>query len=149
MSETEYAWVAGIIDGEGCIIIKKTKPSLNVINKSICHSVQVRVHMTHKPTLDKIEEIFPRKRKYVYKCKYKQNRHRQSWSLVYSGKDAYELLDKISPYIVTKAEEVKLALKFRDIGCYKNKGGIPNEVIIQREEIYVEMRNAKKVEFDN
>ena len=56
-SDVELAWVAGIIDGEGCISVIKSK-----VNKKegvyFRYQLNIYVGMIHKPTIYRIKDIF-------------------------------------------------------------------------------------------
>ncbi len=55
IKETDYAWAAGIIDGEGCISIAKT---LRKDAKNFSYCLCIGVSMSHFPTVEKLNNIF-------------------------------------------------------------------------------------------
>lgn len=98
MLETEKAWMAGLLDGEGSISCRWPKRS----------NVSVELSMTHAPTLEKVQSLFPGLivskrnngygRKMLFRWRADTNRSK-------------EVLTALLPYLVTKREQAILALK--------------------------------------
>lgn len=115
--ETEYAWAAGIIDGEGYIGMTKNKPG---VNRRITISFQIRisVRMTHRDTIEKLHSLFGGtfkvcnlRNKTKWKCCYE-------W---YAGdKCTINVLTLVLPYLVTKKSQAELVLDYRK-QCFLTK----------------------------
>jgi hypothetical protein len=104
LSETEKAYMAGIIDGEGSIIMNYNKPKTNPA---------ILVANTHKGVLDWIQEKFTAGGLAVTY----RNRHNPKWQDVYQlhihgVKNVYDILTAIEPYLIIKKEKSIRARKF-------------------------------------
>jgi hypothetical protein len=107
MKSTDYAWLAGIIDGEGCITVNK---QLNL---------WVQVGMTHRPTMERLLDFGGTLRNHTSQSA----KWRQRFMWVVTGQDAVDLLKKTMPYMVTKQEEAVLALTLD--GTFRKGGKAP------------------------
>ena len=98
-SETDLAWAAGIIDGEGCITITRAGGQLRVM-----------VANTDLRMLHKLRELFGGNisRKKTYRAHYKPQ-----WFWQLCAKDAAGALNAMLPYLVTKADQAELGLLSR------------------------------------
>ena len=112
-SEIDLAWAAGIIDGEGTIIIqRKNPPSFNGL---VRYELFLAVGMIHKPTIERLHAIFGRG--YVMKRRNKGQRVIFHWHVRVNL--AAACLRLVLPYLVTKKSEAELALEFdRARGVY-------------------------------
>ncbi len=102
--ELQFAWVAGIIDGEGSIITSNPKDRPNP-------RIEITVSMTHEETIRRLLEILEvgtviELSHYVEKGYKKQYR----WK-VESHEDTAIVFTKIGRYLVTKKEDANKALK--------------------------------------
>jgi len=123
MNDLEKGWVAGIIDGEGTILITRE-------NKKAYHhnyyGLQVSVTNTDIRIINKLKKIYGgtvifirRKTKERYIFYYRWCVHR---------KFALNLLQELKGLIVSKEKEVNLAIKFqlrKKIGAPKGSWGRP------------------------
>lgn len=92
-------YLAGFIDGEGCIGIRS--------NQLGVYSVRVAITNTFLPTLQAIQaefggKIYPRR----------SSRTKQQYALTWSNKEEiFNLLTSISPYVISKKPEIDLVLE--------------------------------------
>jgi hypothetical protein len=100
------AWAAGLFDGEGNVKIEKRKgrsPASEFL-------LRVSLGMTHKPTIERLAEIFPA-------CRFLVERKKENYKDVYrvwwNGKKGECFLRDIRPYLVTKADEADIAFAFQ------------------------------------
>lgn len=91
MTETEKAWLAGIIDGEGAIYCRLPKQ----------FKVMVEVKMTCFETVEAIHGLFPGCFTKGYLSKNSLGKKPQ-WKWALCTSKAYEFLKLISPYLRTK-----------------------------------------------
>jgi hypothetical protein len=99
MKETEWAYLAGIIDGEGTIILRKQ-------HSSVCPLISIA--MTHKDTID---WIHVRCGGHVYLQVTGRITSLHHW--VMDKYDGIELiLTSTLPYMITKREQAVLMLEF-------------------------------------
>lgn len=145
MTNTEKAWLAGILDGEGSIIITKDSKAAEIKKTgrklSPGYNLRVSVGMTHEATVRKIVELTgigffakPRDpRPDRRPCYY--------WSC--SGLEAFRLLEDIEQFSVTKQAQIQVAKKFSNRTRCKTGGGnhVPEETLLERESLYLEMKS--------
>lgn len=107
---TELAWAAGFFDGEGCVIVELSK------NDKCRHGYRTVLHaqvsQTSLPCLELFLEWFGGK--IVTSRDRTPNGRRWSvqhrWGIKNEG--AIDFLKQIRPYLVVKAEQVDVALKY-------------------------------------
>lgn len=103
-------YIAGIVDGEGCIYMSK-----RVRNKRAEYIVNVSVGNTYKPLLDSMEKQF---RGHVGKAHKGTNAPVYYWRA--TGKTAYEFLQSIQKYSTIKRKQIDLAIEAYQIMQYQN-----------------------------
>jgi hypothetical protein len=141
-AELDYAWAAGVIDGEGCVFIarKKAKRSNGTISDTF--SVGVKVTMGHEPTILRLRAMFGSGSKHTVV--------QVGWNPAYTwlaqAKIAQSVLLKIRPYSITKAAEIKVAFEFLDLpgwfgGNYR--GPKSAEYLAKEIELWDKMRRLK------
>lgn len=142
IDDREWAYLDGIIDGEGCIIIhgQKSRKGGKVF---VYYTLFINVGNTSFSLLKWINDrfggsVFPQTRL--------ANR-RQVWHWNVASKQAEEILLGILPYLVIKKDQAELALRFRD--SYKglkpcSGHPLPASVNEFREKCKVELSDLKK-----
>jgi hypothetical protein len=132
------SYLAGFLDGEGCIsILKRVKGKWNA-----SYFIQIVIGQKDGQTLDWIQKKFGG-RVYIVKrdCSY-------TWNL--TNKKAYEFIKILTPFLKYKKPQAELAIKFyeeRLIGNNKRsrKDGLSQEELKLREEMLQEMKLLKTV----
>jgi len=138
MKETDKAWTAGIIDGEGCIGVYKN-------NKGFCKTFNCHLNVanTNVLMLNQLKEFWGGK---IY-----PDRHRLKygwkecwvWQLN-KGKEISRFLKNILPYLVVKKEQAEMMLEF--IKTIGNPGKeVPRHIILLRYLIADELKKLKKI----
>jgi len=125
------AWLAGVIDGEGSVFLTRGRGRSPIL----C----LNIGMTHKETIDHIKKItgvgsiYPRPagahRKALYMWQTSEN-------------EAASVLYCCLPYLITKREQAKLALEFREAKKLFHAGGgrpRPAHSLAQLEELKKQM----------
>lgn len=107
-TQTDYAWAAGIIDGEGCIFLSRHKPNEKNGVKVPFYTLSIKVTMGHEPTILKLREMFGSGSKH----KVEQVGWNPAYTWIVSAKISRDVLQKIQPYIFTKKDELAVALEF-------------------------------------
>lgn len=101
-NETTIAYLAGIIDGEGCISIQ------NPGGKT--HTLRLYVMNTHKPLIDFLYQTFGG-------FQYSRKRENKNWKIRHEwfvDRDTIdEILPRIYPYLINKKEHCEIAIEFR------------------------------------
>jgi len=132
-SETDKAYLAGLIDGDGSICLNKEKRRYYRLN--------VEVSSRNKDHLEYIQRIFGGyivesmkngAKLYVWMCR---------------GRQAEAVLRAIAPYLILKKKQAEIALEYRDM--FRNKGKnrfnpLTPEEIKRREEIYNSLRKINR-----
>ena len=95
----DLAYIAGIVDGEGCIIV--------ATHSSGSNTIRVVVAMADPEPLQLCYNVFGG---WAYKRKNTNGRTLYSWYV--QSKTALNVLRAIEPYIRGKREQVELALQF-------------------------------------
>lgn len=115
LPETDYAWAAGIIDGEGYIGMIRIRKG---VNRQLNDRFQVRicVRMTCKKTISRLFEMFGGSM--TYKEPRDKLKHKGSWGWYIGDLQTEKVLNKILPYMTTKLDQAKLILDYRDRCCH-------------------------------
>lgn len=99
----DLSYIAGFVDGEGCIRIKKASQRGNSFY------VWVAITNTYKPTLDYIAEIFGGK---VRKAERKTNKW--AYHFLITSSEAVDFLKSILGFLREKRPQAELAIKFHE-----------------------------------
>lgn len=137
--EILYAYMGGLIDGEGSIkIIRTVKP--NKPNEYNTFDAAIRIGMTDKEPIELFKEefggsLFVEKRQ-NYKDIYR-------WQCA-GNKKVPPIVEKILPYLIVKKPQAELLLEYTKnrMSClgFGNKDGVPIEEYKKREEIFMKMK---------
>ena len=150
MTETEKAYMAGIIDGEGCIYIDKYKDKRNHTG-NYQYVLRVKVAMTCKKTIKYLYDIVSTE----FKCymniaqgkKFEDPKMKQAYIFCCNSGGGIKFLQSIYPYLVTKKKRAKLGIEYgetifdnRVIGRKGNFLAIPKGILETKERIHQEIR---------
>ena len=111
MKETDLAYIAGFIDGEGSISIihHATK------SKGIRWDTRINITNTNKEVLEFISNILPVKHRLFYEDERRNPSWKKRWYLVINRqKDIKLLLELIYSYLILKKKQAEIMLKFID-----------------------------------
>lgn len=110
-AETDYAWAAGIVDGEGTIAMTRANPGVNR-RKTLGFQVRINVRMTHEPTIRRLHAIFGGT------CGYHkpQNaaRHKPIYGWYVGDLLTVQCLRLMRAYLTAKRAQADLVLEFRE-----------------------------------
>lgn len=143
LTKLEKAYIAGIIDGEGCIYLGKAKNRTKSKKKysEYLYNSSLSVEMSCQSVPQWLHDkcgggLYSRKRKH---------RVPVMWTWKASGKRAEKLLAKIYDYLVEKRGEVDIFMQYRDIIKNSNRHiKITNEEVLERDELIKKLRNERK-----
>lgn len=142
--ETDLAWAAGIIDGEGYIGITRDRcENPASTNKSISYRSDVKVTMCHEATIAKLRSIF------AIGCATRtvvprNPKHSRQFTWQVRSLQAQAVLVAIRPYLVTKADDADTVLEFCNLPHSRTgRGGLTSEMQSERERLYWLSRNQK------
>jgi hypothetical protein len=141
------AWAAGLFDGEGCIYIKRRQVIPGRREKTPVYTLEIKVGLVHKPAIEYLASTF--RVGSIFMQRPGRLNKRVAWHWRISGRNGLSFLAKIEPYLRIKKPEVEIAIRFIELMAVTNRGGhrIPTCVVIQREDLYQEMRLAKLFEW--
>lgn len=143
MTRTELGWIAGIIDGEGCIFISKSKPPKKRPNINISYQVVVRVGMTSQLAINTLMNLVGYGSVH---CKEEHNPYSPCWFWTVTCRDAERFLWWIEPHLVAKREEAQVALEFFKLPpVFNRSAGVPPETLAAREDICIRLQQLKTV----
>lgn len=118
-------YVAGLLDGEGTILIYK------VVDY---YQLSVRIVNTDLKVLESLKSLFGGC--ISGKCEKISKRTRPCWTWEIQGPKAAELLVELYPYVLVKRDQTRLALEFQSHKCLLKKEGSSKEVNIRLGEDY-------------
>lgn len=139
INSTELAWAAGILDGEGSIIVLKDN-HLPKGRKTPQYKLRVQVGMCDKATIKRIHKLFGGKFN-DQKC-YKKPGWKQVYYWVVHSRDAEKVLKILRPFVFTKKKQLELALKFseRTLSKVGNGNVVSKKLVKQRELFWLKMK---------
>lgn len=95
-------WLAGFFDGEGSVVVHKTMPCPSRPKCRPSYGIELVLANNHLPTMQSIYSKFP--------GRLRQAKPLRCWRLTLSGRLARQFLETVAPFVVTKKEQVRLAL---------------------------------------
>lgn len=137
MEREQYAYLAGIIDGEGTINIYNRKPNASRGEINGTFNVYLAITNTDLRLLEWIKEVTGVGS--VTKDKKRKDReHRQTYRWTAAANDAEEILSKTYEFLVIKKEQADLVFSFRSTynDGRTHKNGTP-ELVIQRRHVHM------------
>lgn len=116
LTPTEWAYLAGLIDGEGSISIGRQsgKPT----------SAKVRFNNTDRDVIDWVKNRFG-----GLECEANSNSSygkKICWRLDWNGSNTIPILEGMLPYLVIKGQLALVALEY--LALTKNQGGTPKTI---------------------
>lgn len=158
MRKTEVAYLAGVFDGEGCVLISKRKARFDKKEVNDVYTLQVAVGMSDLVVIHLFAKRFGgaiNTRKDIRKGSYKVV---YTWHL--ASRKAFDFVKTILPFSRGKKSQLKLALKFYkmckrqrrgvtihrgDLGRWVGTSRLPDKDIDTRDSYYLQMKALKKV----
>lgn len=155
LTETEAAYIAGLIDGEGSILLTRHWIKNR---KRYYYNVKVRLFNTNIEALEWVQikvgggSLFPFPN---YRYSNRFNTQKQMYILDFSRRLAVELLRRVLPYLIVKRRQAEVILDYHEKTKHKMnfvKKGQPfygshpltEEELKLREEYYKKMRSLNR-----
>lgn len=107
MKETDIAYIAGVMDGEGCFRLEKFKTDRSPIGFQ--YRTTAELAMCDKST---IEFVSQRTNRHIQIKKIKSGR--TLYLIIWRNSFAASFMRLLLPYLIGKKEQVKLCLHFED-----------------------------------
>ena len=137
LTELQLAYIAGLVDGEGCISSSQPR---NNFRPLFLHLSQI-----HKPTIEWLRDTVGGG------CVRNQTRQapvRQAWLWLISGVRAYALLRRLVPFMHVKREEEEVACRIGETFFVDQvRGRVTPAVHALRKELGQQLRNLKRREW--
>ena len=111
LSEPHAAYIAGLIDGEGCI--RAGFVSTGIVSASLT------VSMTDAPTMRWLHDTVGAGCLRTYAPK---KHYRRAWRFILGAHRAADLLRQITPHMITKRREAELFVELMDLRATLNHG---------------------------
>lgn len=143
----DIRYLAGLVDGEGCIALRKRKDMPS--NPRPSYMLVVQIAMTHEGVIKAVKESIGGAMSEIKWHRRMNNRPAYQWRL-YAGAAA-KFLEDVLPYLIVKKDEAQLGISFqKHVDEYLNKlRHLPKErqeeIWQYRESVYWTMRNLKKL----
>jgi len=143
----DIRYIAGITDGEGCITI--VKRSIAGVNGARFIPVVV-ISMTDKAAVRQIHRRFGGT---LYLKKANKPGHKPAWQWRITGHNLLNFLKAVSPYLLVKGTQAKLAMKLAKIQAANRQGAVKGEwgrralsreLVVQRAAICKEIQRLNK-----
>ncbi len=136
-----WAWLAGIIDGEGGIYIETQHNKKDRATTQF--TLRLEVTMTHRVTIERIHTMTNCGNFKSYQPK-KQNRKPYfRWQA--SSREAAAILRLCLPFLVTKREQAEVALKFAEIASFPTGGRpTPEGILAHRQRLAESLKILNK-----
>lgn len=118
INDIQIGWIAGIIDGEGCIDFQQSKSKYYTTDRQgldVYYYPRVRISMTHPQTLIHLQELLT-KLNVGHHISWKnptEKKWKKGWSISITGlKRVQRFLGYLTPYLVTKKSEAEQMIDF-------------------------------------
>lgn len=134
-------YIAGFVDGEGCINIYKRKHTSTT--RGYAYSLDIEISNTNKEIIELIHSTLGVGHITEVKNNEKNKNWRNGYLLRMSCKDAGIVIKKLLPYLVLKKPQAELALKFQKNMYYGHSHLLTREWNF-REMCYDEMKELNK-----
>jgi hypothetical protein len=140
MSETEKAYLAGFVDGEGCICI--TKHYNKKRTRSPIYHLDLSISSTN---LEIVEYIANMTGAGSIHIGVKENEdHRAGYIWVVGCNKAIDVLNEIYPYLRIKKTQAEIAFLFqKTMSASNRRRGVPKAIMEQREAYYLTISSLK------
>ena len=141
-TETELAWAAGFIDGEGCIHVRVSMPTETSRQRSPHYALALQVSNTNRQAIDRIHQMFG------FGSVRSHHRENPKWTTAYvwycMSKNAGTVLRLIQPYVFAKKAELEVGLEFDALPSgRKGVNRIDPELLRKRAELCDKLRSLK------
>lgn len=148
--ELQYAYLAGLVDGEGCLRISKDfSPGIEKQgHKSPKYGPSITIHMVERKPLDFFKSVFPKG--YLVYEGVREDRPNQRPTYCWRCQNrevVLEVIEKLLPYMLVKAPQAEI-LKEYCLGfkaCQSLKGEAHSQELQRREELYQKMKKLNAV----
>lgn len=138
-SKIELAWAAGFFDGEGCVSITKC-----IRRGGTHHGLRVDICQTNEEVLDVFYKVVG-ERGSQHSFSFDKPNWQTKYSIIYCGRPAVNVLRKLLPYLVLKADQARLGIRLQErLWIPKNRRlGLSDEELMIRDQMWQEIAAMK------
>jgi len=111
LPKTTIGWIAGILDGEGCIYFRPNKSKTSRVRKNISYSLTINIVNTDLRVIEEVGKYF-KGSIYIRPAK---DKHKEAYSLCLSANESYRLLCMVYDFLICKKERAWLAMELQKI----------------------------------
>jgi hypothetical protein len=137
---TDLAYLAGIIDGEGCFFINKLKTEGY-------HRGVLQVVNTDKTLIDWIDSVFPGTATGHNRYTSSRKFERIIYSWTSSGDRLLNICEQVLPYLVIKKKHCENMIEFRQTFLGRNSTAKVPEELIARRQVCLEVSRKLNTRF--
>lgn len=140
-SETDLAWSAGFVDGEGCIALCKHAQKIKGVEYR-CFVLRLSVTNTDLRCLERLKSMFGGS---INQANHKgREHHKPCWTWYCTSAKAERALIALLPFLFSKKEQAELGIASRR---YIQSNGRPRtaDSIAGQEHAYTQLRHLKRV----
>lgn len=134
INNLELAYTAGLLDGEGSIVIAVSKPTEKNKLRTKSHWLQVSITNTNREIIDWLLSTFGGHISDGTKS-ISRNKQRPTWNWRITSRKARDFLMKILPYLKIKRMHAEIAIEFQEYMINNNfiNKSVPPEVVEKRD----------------
>ena len=142
LADWQKGYIAGMIDGEGCVHYYKSKAPTSKIGYTFV--AKVTITNSHFETLFCIQQMSGLGK--IYQRTKQRGNRKIAYNLDFSPREAKVLLETVYPYLVTKKQQAKLMIEF----CNTLKWGrglgniLTQKELVYRHELFDVMKNLNR-----
>lgn len=116
MQETDKAYIAGFLDGEGCIVVDRQKRTNSHHKQHYYYVPRICIANRHKGVLDYINKCWGNTGSLTLrKLNNKNANWSDAWQLRFSSVPTYGYLIEILPYLKTKRKQAELVIEMGEL----------------------------------
>ena len=134
--EKQIAYISGVVDGEGCIMIGKYPRKGN---KSLAYRAFFNIANTHVPLLEFLKSVMGGK---IIEMKNK------CFTLNFTANEIRNLIPQLLPHLIVKKKQAEVLLDFLEKQSNNASAPISDELLSFYEQSYQKMSRLKKERFD-
>lgn len=124
---TEFAYFAGYLDGDGCFYIVHERSSKH---KRVKPVITIVINSVNKPTLESFKKVFGGS---IQLSKESHNNSKSLFRYTVRKRNILNFINKILPYLVEKKEECENAIKFSNTTSYNDQKKLINHIRIMKD----------------
>jgi hypothetical protein len=145
-----YAYLAGLLDGEGCFRIDKqlTSAIKKQGYKNPKYNASISVHMTTREPLDFFRKLFPKGHVAYEGVREDRPNQRPTYCWRCRNRETVmEVIEKILPFLLVKHKHAKLLYEFckGHVDGRSTIGGMPEHELQRREDLYQKVKKLNAV----